>query len=173
MYLIWGTRFFILGIPIPHMRYTCTSYYVPKSDWFSQYVRISAIKRNFEKNLSGPSLSRIKKILAKISAKSEGVRGPHMRYICTSYHVHMYLIWGIPVLHMRYMCTSYEEFWVCIYWLMVEWVAVTLLCGTGCWELVSTCGSATIKYITKQKIKILFLNTTYYQNDNYNQKSHN
>ena len=114
MYLIWGTGFLISGIPIPHMRYRCTSYYVqgtsyyvPKSDWFSQYVRISAIKRNFEKNLSGPSLSRIIRILAKISAKSEGVRGPHMRYICTWYEVQMYLIRGIPVLHMRYACTLY------------------------------------------------------------------
>ena len=91
-----------------HIRYTCTSYEVhmyfkwciqiyPK--W--QNVNISATKGKLEKNLSVPACPQLKRILAKISARLEGERGPHMRYTCTQYEVYMYLIWGksgLPIL---------------------------------------------------------------------------
>ena len=107
---------------VPYMKYTSTSYEVHMYlKWCTQKypkwqnINNSATKGNFGKNILDIVKAQLKRILAKISARSEGVRGPHIRYTCTSYQVHVYLIWGTHVLNMRYKCTSYEENQVCPY----------------------------------------------------------
>ena len=45
-----------------------------------QNINNSATKGNFGKNILDIAKAQLKRILAKISARSEGVRGPHIRY---------------------------------------------------------------------------------------------